>query len=76
MFNVGVLTVSDKGSRHEREDLSGEAIQNKLSPLSVTIAKQDIVPDEKKIIAQRLSDWFPQRLVWWLFRLLFLRCPP
>jgi molybdopterin adenylyltransferase len=57
MFNVGVLTVSDKGSRHEREDLSGEAIQNKLSPLSVTIAKQDIVPDEKNLIAQRLSDW-------------------
>ena len=57
MFNVGVLTVSDKGSRGEREDLSGEAIQKKLSPLSVTIAKQDIVPDEKHLIAQRLTAW-------------------
>ena len=57
MFSVGVLTVSDKGSRHEREDLSGEAIQKALSPLNVTIAKQDIVPDEKHLIAQRLTSW-------------------
>ena len=57
MFSVGVLTVSDKGSRHEREDLSGEAIQKALSPLNVTIAKQDIVPDEKHLIAQRLTAW-------------------
>ncbi|MFC1978803.1 molybdopterin adenylyltransferase [Chloroflexota bacterium] len=57
MFNVGILTVSDKGSRHEREDLSGEAIQKKLSTLSVIIIKQDIVPDEKHLIAQRLSAW-------------------
>ena len=57
MFNVGILTVSDKGSRGEREDLSGEAIQKKLSPLSVIIAKQDIVPDEKLLIAQRLTTW-------------------
>jgi len=57
MFNVGVLTVSDKGSRGEREDLSGEAIRKKLGPLNVVIAKQDIVPDEKHLIAQMLTAW-------------------
>jgi molybdenum cofactor synthesis domain-containing protein len=57
MFNVGVLTISDKGSRGEREDLSSEAIKKALSPLNVNVLEQDIVPDEKDIIAQKLSGW-------------------
>jgi len=57
MFNAGILTVSDKGSRGERQDLSGEAIQKKLSPLDITIAKQGIVPDEKHLITERLANW-------------------
>jgi len=57
MFNVGILTISDKGSRHEREDLSSQAIKKALSPLKVNIAEQDIVPDEKHLIAQRLTAW-------------------
>ena len=57
MFNASILTVSDKGSRNEREDLSGEVIRKKLSSANMTIAKQDIVPDEKHLIAQRLATW-------------------
>jgi len=57
MFNVGILTISDKGSRGEREDLSSEAIKKALSPLNVNVLEQDIVPDEKDIIAQKLSGW-------------------
>ena len=57
MFNVGILTVSDKGSRGEREDLSSEAIKKALSPLNVNVLEQDIVPDEKDLIAQKLSSW-------------------
>jgi molybdopterin adenylyltransferase len=57
MFNVGVLTISDKGSRGEREDLSSEAIKKALSPLNVNVLEQDIVPDEKDLIAEKLSVW-------------------
>ena len=57
MFNVGILTVSDKGSRGEREDLSSEAIKKALSPLNVNVLEQAIVPDEKDLIAQKLSTW-------------------
>tara|TARA_B100002003_G_C13873792_1_gene427045 strand:- start:207 stop:704 length:498 start_codon:yes stop_codon:yes gene_type:complete len=57
MFNVGILTVSDKGSRGEREDLSSQAIMQALSPLNVNVAEQAIVPDEKDLIAQKLSSW-------------------
>lgn len=57
MFTVAILTVSDKGSRNEREDLSGEAIKQTLKPLGVTIVQHDIVPDEQEIIAQKLMEW-------------------
>jgi molybdenum cofactor synthesis domain-containing protein len=37
--------------------LSSEAIKKALSPLNVNVLEQDIVPDEKDIIAQKLSEW-------------------
>lgn len=57
MFNVGILTVSDKGSRGEREDLSSKAIVWALAPLGVKVTQQDIVPDEAPLIARKLEDW-------------------
>ena len=57
MFNVGILTVSDKGSRGEREDLSSKAIIECLAPLNVKITQQDIVPDEAPLVARKLEDW-------------------
>jgi len=57
MFTVGILTISDKGWRGEREDKSGEAIRQILSRLDVCIANYDIVPDEKELIAQKLIKW-------------------
>ena len=57
MFTVGILTVSDKGWRGEREDRSGEAIREILSGMGAAIINYDIVPDEKEIIAERLAQW-------------------
>jgi molybdenum cofactor synthesis domain-containing protein len=57
MFQLGILTVSDKGSRGEREDKSGEVIRQILSALDAKIANYDIVPDEKEIIARKLIQW-------------------
>ena len=57
MFTLGVLTVSDKGSRGEREDESGKAIQETLAPLDAHVVKYEIVPDEKEIISARLAEW-------------------
>jgi len=57
MFTVGILTVSDKGWRGEREDKSGEAIKEMLSPLDARLARYDIVPDERDVIASRLIQW-------------------
>jgi len=52
-ISVGVLTVSDKGSRGEREDLSGAAIERTISSMAVVVERA-IVPDEFDAIAEEL----------------------
>lgn len=57
MFTVGILTISDKGSRGERQDKSGPAIQKSLDTSKARVIKYEIVPDEKDVIAERLKAW-------------------
>ena len=57
MFTVGVLTVSDRGWGGERQDISGKVAQEILSKMDVSVVNYDIVPDEKKLIAQKLIKW-------------------
>lgn len=57
MFNAGVLTISDKGSRGQRVDESGKVIMNMLASLNSSIAKYEIVPDERQLIADTLTEW-------------------
>jgi len=57
MFTVGILTISDKGSRGERQDKSGEAIREIISSMDVRIVNYDIVPDEKELIIEKLVKW-------------------
>ena len=52
-INVGVLTVSDKCSRGEREDVSGAAIERTISSMAI-VAERAIVPDEFDAIAEEL----------------------
>ncbi|KPK20978.1 MAG: cytoplasmic protein [Dehalococcoidia bacterium SG8_51_3] len=57
MFAVGILTISDKGSKGERQDKSGEAIREVLTGMGVSIVNYDMVPDEKHVIAEKLVEW-------------------
>jgi molybdenum cofactor synthesis domain-containing protein len=57
MFTAGILTISDKGSRGERQDRSGEAIREILSGMDAFIVNYDIVPDEKALIMEKLIEW-------------------
>ncbi len=56
-MKVGILTISDKGHRGEREDKSGEEIRTALQPLGLEVAAYDIVPDEVDSIAGKLREW-------------------
>jgi molybdopterin adenylyltransferase len=60
---AGVLTVSDKGSRGEREDTSGDALEEALRALGVASVERAIVPDERPQIAAALRRWADQTKV-------------
>jgi molybdenum cofactor synthesis domain-containing protein len=57
MNRAGVLTLSDKGSRGQREDKSGEILKNMLSDLGLTIDRYEIIPDEEELIRDMLITW-------------------
>jgi molybdopterin adenylyltransferase len=54
-FRVAILTISDRGSKGEREDSSGPLIRDMVSNLPGEVIHYEIIPDEKKIIAQALK---------------------
>jgi len=53
MFRTGILIMSDKGSRGEREDLSGKTAAELLGN-EFNIEYYEIIPDEKEIIVEKL----------------------
>jgi molybdenum cofactor synthesis domain-containing protein len=54
MITAAILTISDKGSRGEREDLSGEEIRTMLARLPADIKAYEIVPDETEEISRKI----------------------
>lgn len=54
MIKAVVFTISDKGSRGEREDLSGPAVMDMLKGVAAEIVHYEIIPDEVEIIMDRL----------------------
>ena len=54
MVKVGILTISDKGSRGEREDLSGKIIEEVVKKINGEVKYYQIIPDEKNIIQEEL----------------------
>jgi len=57
MFNLGVLTISDKSWRGQHGDESGKAIRDSLTALDNRVVKYEVVPDEVDIIASKLAQW-------------------
>jgi molybdenum cofactor synthesis domain-containing protein len=56
-MRVGVLTVSDRCARGEREDRSGERIVHWCEQRGHELAVRDIVVDETAAIVPRLLSW-------------------
>lgn len=54
MINTAILTISDKGSRGEREDGTGEALRNLLEESDYKIVYYKIIPDEIDEIVEEL----------------------
>jgi molybdopterin adenylyltransferase len=57
LISAGVITVSDKGSRGEREDISGREVIRVLKEIPATVIEYEVIPDEKEIIKQKLKEY-------------------
>lgn len=57
MIKVAVLTLSDKGSKGEREDLSGPAIGEMLKGIGAEVEHYEMLPDEKEMIKRKLVEF-------------------
>ena len=57
IIKAGVITISDKGSRGEREDRSGQEIITMLRSIGIEISHTKIIPDEKDHIKEILIDY-------------------
>jgi len=56
MFRIGILTISDRCSKGERDNKSGEAIRGMVARLNGEVVQYEIVPDVREIIAQKLIE--------------------
>jgi len=54
---AGILTLSDKGARGERTDLSGPALSEWLRSRGVETANYEMIPDEMELISAKLCEW-------------------
>lgn len=61
MLKAGIITISDKGSRGEREDLSGREVKRLLEGLEVEVTASAIIPDEEAVIARTLIGYCDER---------------
>jgi molybdenum cofactor synthesis domain-containing protein len=56
-IRAAILTISDKGSRGERNDQSGPALAQWLTQRSVEVASTALVADEQLLISSALREW-------------------
>ena len=56
-MRFGIITLSDRSSRGEREDLSGPALASFLQTENCPVLKQLILPDDESALRLTLADW-------------------
>ena len=55
MFKVAIITISDRGSKGERDDSSGPLIREMVKNLPADVIHYEIIPDEKEQIVASLK---------------------
>ena len=56
-MKAAILVLSDKGSRGEREDTSGPALERWLAERDVTVLHTELIPDDRELIEVKLMGW-------------------
>lgn len=62
-YTGAVLTISDKGSRGEREDTSGPQLAEMLSASGFSVMARAMVPDDVERIREVLLSWTDQEKI-------------
>ena len=61
-MKIGILTISDKGAKGEREDRSGPAIRDIMEAAGAEVVRSAIVPDEPEDVKAALTAWSDEGL--------------
>lgn len=56
-IQVGILTISDRASRGEYDDLGGPALKEAAAKYGWQVLKDGLVPDEKPAIQQKIREF-------------------
>lgn len=56
-IRIGILTLSDRSARGEREDASGPALARLIEAQGWSVTKQAVLPDDESAIREQLVSW-------------------
>ena len=56
-MRIGIMTLSDRSARGEREDASGPALADLVRTQGWSVAEQTIFPDDESAIRIALTNW-------------------
>ncbi|HXF86019.1 MAG TPA: MogA/MoaB family molybdenum cofactor biosynthesis protein [Anaerolineales bacterium] len=56
-IRFGILTLSDRSARGEREDASGPALTHRIQAEGWSVVEHSLLPDEESAIRQTLIAW-------------------
>ncbi|MBN2808233.1 MAG: MogA/MoaB family molybdenum cofactor biosynthesis protein [Deltaproteobacteria bacterium] len=57
-YHTAILTISDRGSRGERQDVSGPALRKRLQETAnFVVVAEKVVSDEPEEIKKELAEW-------------------
>ena len=62
-YTFGVLTLSDKGSRGERQDTSGVFLCELFERQGYVRKAYEIIPDRQELITHHLKQWADERAI-------------
>jgi molybdopterin adenylyltransferase len=57
MLRFGILTLSDRSARGEREDASGPALASLIQSENCSVTKSLILPDDESTVRSKLIEW-------------------
>ena len=57
MIRFGILTLSDRSARGERQDSSGPALVELIQTEGWSVVKQSLLPDDASSISEILTSW-------------------